>query len=84
VAHGAVHFIGKLLLVEGFPLLAVNQHFGQRFAAREAADVGGQDTIAAEDHTGVLIMPLPEALPKEIRPSLLTARTAYVNFYAGC
>ncbi len=82
VAHGTVHFIGELLFAEGLFLLAVNQHFRKRFVAREAANVGGQDTVATEDHM-VSIMPFQADARKSWR-GVLTGRAGYVNFYAWC
>ena len=82
VAHGAIHFIGELLFAEGLFLLAVNEHFRKRFVAREAANVGGQDTVATEDHM-VSIMPFQAGARKSWR-RVLTGRGSYVNFYAGC
>ena len=49
VANGFVHLRGHLLGVEFSPLLA-HQQIGQLLIARQAADMGGQNAVPAEDH----------------------------------
>ena len=49
VAHRAIHLLGRVARSsERLALFAVNQQFGKRFVARKAADVGGEDAVAAE------------------------------------
>jgi hypothetical protein len=50
VAHGAVHLGGEDRGVDCLAGLAADQQVGQRVVARQAADVGGQDAIAAVQH----------------------------------
>ena len=49
-AHRAVHFRGHGRRVDGLAGLAADQQVGQHLVARQAADVRGQDAIAAVDH----------------------------------
>ena len=46
----AVHFLHELLSVDRLPFFALHEKIGQRFVARQAADVGGENPVAAEDH----------------------------------
>jgi hypothetical protein len=50
MAHRAVHLVGQLTLVDVFSLLAADEEGRQRLIAREAANMCGEDTVAAEDH----------------------------------
>ena len=47
VAHRRVHLGLKLRLVVAFARLAPDQQLAQRFAARQAADMGGENAVAA-------------------------------------
>ena len=50
MADRLVHLVGQHLGVDGFALLLRHQQVGQLFVARQAADMGGEDAVAAEDH----------------------------------
>ena len=50
VAHGPVHLGLEHGLVVGLAGLALDQQVGQHVVARQAADMRGQDSIAAMDH----------------------------------
>ena len=50
MAHRLVHFGGHFLGVEFFARLLAHQQVGQLLVARQAADMGGQNAVPAEDH----------------------------------
>ena len=50
MAHRLVHFGGHFGGVEFFARLLAYQQIGQFLVARQAADVGGQNAVPAEDH----------------------------------
>ena len=50
MADRLVLFIGHRLGVDGLALVLRHQQVGQLFVARQAADVGGENAVAAEDH----------------------------------
>ena len=50
VAHGAVHLVGELGRVHGLARFALDQQVGQLLVARQAADMGGQNAVPAQDH----------------------------------
>ncbi len=50
VADSLVHFGGHLGGIEFFASLLAHQQFGQFLVARQAADMGGQNAVPAEDH----------------------------------
>ncbi len=50
VADRLVHFGGEQLRIVGLALLLRHQQLAQRLVARQAADVRGEDAIAAEKH----------------------------------
>src|SRR5205085_6913693 len=65
VGDRAVHLAVYPSPVDCLTRLALDQQFGQRLVARQAADVGRQDAVAAGDH-GVS---LSSSWPDLIRPS---------------
>ena len=48
VAHRLVHFVGEHRRVEFFAVLLLDQKVAQRLVARQAADMGGENTVAAQ------------------------------------
>ena len=50
VAHGAVHLLGERSCVDRLAGLPPDQQVGERGVARQAADVGRQDAVVAQDH----------------------------------
>ncbi len=50
VAHGFIHFRGHFRGVEFFARFLAYQQVGQLLIARQAADMGGQNAVPAEDH----------------------------------
>ena len=50
MAHGLVHFGRHLGGVEGLAGLLPDQHVGELFVARQAADMRDQDPVAAHFH----------------------------------
>ena len=50
VADRLVHFVGEQFWIERLALLLGDQEIAQRLVARQAADMGGEDTVAAENH----------------------------------
>ena len=50
VTDGLVHLGGENLRVVGLAFLLRHQQVGEFFVPRQAANVGGEDAIAAEDH----------------------------------
>jgi len=50
VAHRRLHLRFELPFVKAFARLTAYQQLAQRFVARQAADVGGEDAVAACNH----------------------------------
>ena len=48
--HREIHLARELVFVDRLAVLAADQKIGQGLIARQAADVGGENSFAAEDH----------------------------------
>ncbi len=67
MANGLVHFGGHFLYVECFACLLADQQIRQFFVARQAADVGGENAIPAENHENLRRWVVVAALVPAIR-----------------
>jgi len=54
LGHCAVKFVRHLLRVDRLARFALDQQLGDRFVARQATDMGGQDAVAARKHVSPL------------------------------
>jgi hypothetical protein len=56
VAHRTVHLRSHFLRIELFAGFLAHQQIGQLLVARQAADMGGQNAVPAEDHARWLLL----------------------------
>ena len=52
--HREIHLARKLVFVDRFAVFAPDKKLGQGLIARQTADVGGENPVAAEDHVYAL------------------------------
>ena len=56
MADGLVHFVGQQFWVEALALLLRDQKVAQDLVARQAADMGGENAVAAQNHRAGSLM----------------------------